>query len=103
MLSLMTVRGVTTGGADIAGEFSFSHRLPGDQISWLRFLMHKFNGDSETSSEIFVVDYFYVYKQTQYASIKRLITLVVEFVVTCRRGLVYYRYKIVFNFLNRRC
>lgn len=41
------------GTIDDTGDFSFSHKLPGDQISWLRFLMHKFNGDSETSSEIF--------------------------------------------------
>lgn len=50
-LSTPNTLSVKALGTTVTGDFSFSHRLPGDHISWLRFLMHKFNGDSQTSSE----------------------------------------------------
>jgi len=53
-LSTPKTLSVKVSGATDTGDVSFSHKLPGDQISWLRFLIHKFNGVSETSSEIFV-------------------------------------------------
>lgn len=56
-LSTPNTLSVKVFGTTDTGDFSFSHKLPGDQISWLRFLMHKFNGESDTSSEIVAVGF----------------------------------------------
>lgn len=76
---LLSVKVFGTTG-DSTGDISFSHRLPGDQISWLRFLMHKFNGDSETSSEIFAVGVFIytksidrIYHRGSYTHIRNIV------------------------------